>query len=104
MAVLERVAEQGAADGPIPVTFTPGTKGRGGRIAFSNVGTSMQLSPTADCRSVGGLPANADKSSCCQQPPASHGIEASSTADVAAGQPRCENIGGATCTAEHKAQ
>lgn len=89
------MAEQGAADGPIPVTFTPATKGRGGRIAFSNVGTSMQLSPTADCRSVGGLPANADKSGCCQQPLASHGTEASSTAAMAADQPRCGNIGGA---------
>ena len=92
LAVIEDIAEHGAADGPIPVTFTPATSGRGGRIAFSNVGASLQLSPTADCLSVAGLSANADKSSCCQPPPEPSIVD---DIDMAASQPQCANIGGA---------
>ena len=67
LAVLEGIAPRGAADGPIATSFTPAADGRGGRITFSNA-RSLRLSPTADCRSIGEIPAplNASASSCCQ--------------------------------------
>jgi hypothetical protein len=91
LAVIERVAERGAADGPIPAAFTPAADGRGGRIAFSNVGSSLQLSPTADCRSVGRIPASAKKSSCCQ--PAAPSTRERN--NIMGAQPQCAHIGGA---------
>ena len=68
LAVLEGIApDSGAADGPIAASFAPAADGRGGRITFSNA-RSLRLSPTADCRSIGEIPAplNASASSCCQ--------------------------------------
>ena len=67
--MLEGIAPTGAADGPIPSSFTAASNGKGGRVAFANAGAPLAFTPTADCVSMGGLPPNASATSCCQTLP-----------------------------------
>ena len=94
LAVLEGAAPDGAADGPLPESFTTTPDGNGGRIDFSNTGSGLTLSPTADCRLLGGLGTTGD---CCQTlgPPGSAAAAAAAAVVIDAPPPQCASIGGA---------